>query len=501
MALLTKQQYEKIASEVRFCSEALIDGKFVKATSGKTFKTENPATGKTLAEITACDEKDVEIAVKAARKAFEDGRWSRKNPRERKEILVRWASLIEQHVDELAVLETLDSGKPIRDNAQADVPETAGCIAWHAEAADKLEDTVTATGMENVSLVVREPIGVVAAILPWNFPLLMAAWKLGPILASGNTVVLKPAKLTTLSMLRIAELSQEAGLPAGVLNVLPGSGRAVGETLALHQDVDLITFTGSTAVGRKLLGYSGQSNLKRVLLELGGKNPCVVMPDIADLDRAAEQAAAAVFWNMGENCSSNSRLIVHQDIKEKFVAKLLEKTKDWTVGNPLDPQYLLGSMIEKAHMETVLGYIAKGKAEKATLICGGNQILQETGGYFIEPTIFDNVTPEMTINREEIFGPVLAVLSCSSEEEAIAMANDTEYGLHASLWSDNVNQVHRMARSIRAGTVSVNCFSEGDFGTPFGGFKQSGFFGRDKSLWASRQYTELKTIWMAVTQD
>ena len=380
-------------------------------------------------------------------------------------------------------------------------PETADCFAWYAEAADKLEDSVTATGPDTVSLVVREPVGVVAAIVPWNFPLLMAAWKLAPILASGNSAILKPAKLTTLSMLRVAELAQEAGIPDGVLNVLPGSGVEVGKILALHPDVDLVTFTGSTEVGRKLLAYSGQSNIKRVLLELGGKNPCIVMSEIADLDTAAEQAAAAVFWNMGENCSSNSRLIVHQDIKDEFMVKLLEKTRYWTVGNPLDPKFPLGSMIEKPHMKSVLGYIAKGRAECARLTCGGNQILQETGGYFLEPTIFDNVTPDMTISREEIFGPVLAVLTCKDEAEAIAMANDTDHGLHASLWSDNVNQVHRMARAIRAGTVSVNCFSEGDFGTPFGGFKQSGFFGRDKSLWASRQYTELKTIWMAITRD
>ena len=501
MALLTKEQYETIAGGLRFYSEAFIDGKFVKAASGQTFTTENPATGKPLAEITACDEKDVEKAVQAARRAFVDGRWSRKSPGERKEVLIRWASLIEQNADELAVLETLDSGKPIHDTAQADIPETAGCIAWHAEAADKLEDTMTATGPGNVSLVVREPVGVVAAILPWNFPLLMAAWKLGPILASGNSVVLKPSELTTLSMLRAAELAQEAGLPDGVLNVLTGFGPTVGEPMALHMDVDLLTFTGSTEVGRRLLGLSGQSNIKRVLLEMGGKNPCVVMPEIADLDTAAEQAAAAVFWNMGENCSSNSRLILHKDIKDTFMPRLLEKAEAWTVGNPLDPQFPLGSMIEKSHMEKVLGYIARGKADGAKLIYGGRQIRQETGGYFVEPTIFDNVTPGMTIAREEIFGPVLAVLTCNSEAEAIAMANDTVYGLHASIWSDNFNQVHRMARAIRAGTVSVNCFSEGDFGTPFGGFKQSGFFGRDKSLWASRQYSELKTIWMAITPE
>jgi len=498
MALLTKAQYEKIAASLRFCEKALIDGQLVTAASGKTFTTENPATGQPLTEITACGEKDVDKAVKAARAAFEDRRWAGMAPAERKEILVTFAGLINQHLDELAVLEALDSGKPIHDTAQADVPETAGCIAWFAEAADKLEDGITATGPENVSLVVREPVGVVGAILPWNFPLLMGAWKLGPILATGNSVVLKPAKLTSLSMLRVAELAQEAGIPAGVLNILPGSGATVGQAMALHPDIDLITFTGSTAVGRTLLERSGQSNLKRVLLELGGKNPCVVMADVADLDTAAEQAVAAVFWNMGENCSSNSRLIVHRDIKQRFMEKVLEKTRDWQVGNPLDPQFLLGSMIEKPHMDTVLSYIAKGKAEGAELLCGGNRILQETGGYFIEPTIFDQVTPDMTIAKEEIFGPVLAVLTCKDEEEAVRMANDTEYGLHASLWSDNVNQVHRMSRAIRAGTISVNCFSEGDFGTPFGGFKQSGFFGRDKSLWASRQYTELKTIWMAV---
>jgi gamma-glutamyl-gamma-aminobutyraldehyde dehydrogenase len=498
MALLSKDQYDKIASSVQFRTKALINGKLCDSVSGNKFVTENPATGKPIAEITSCSAADVDLAVAAARASFEDGRWSQMEPSERKSILQKFSELIMENHDELAVLEVLDSGRPIQDIATVDVEETAGCIAWHAEAADKLEDSVTPTGKGNVAMVIREPVGVVGAILPWNFPLLMGAWKLGPILATGNSVVLKPAKLTSLSMLRMAELAGEAGIPDGVLNVLPGSGAVVGEAIGRHPDIDLITFTGSTAVGRQLLEYSGQSNLKRVLMELGGKNPCVVMPDISDIDLAAEEAAAAVFWNMGENCSSNSRLIIHEDIKDKFLAKVIEKTAEWTVGAPMDPRFKLGSMIEKAHMESVLRHIANGKAEGARLVLGGNQIMKESGGYFLEPTIFDGVTGNMSIAKEEIFGPVLSVLTCKSEEEAIKMANDTVYGLHASVWSDNINQVNRLSRGIKAGTISVNCFSEGDFTTPFGGYKQSGFFGRDKSVWANRQYTELKTIWTAI---
>lgn len=498
MGMLTKAQYQEIAGKIRYSTGALIDGRMTRSLSGNMFTSYNPATGMKITEITSCGASDVDLAVTAARKAFQDGRWSKKTPVQRKEVMLRFCALIRENEYELAVLESLDSGKPIRDTAQIDVPETANCIAWHAEAADKLEDQMTAAGSNVVSMIVREPIGVVGAILPWNFPMMMAAWKLGPILATGNSVVVKPAQLTSLTMLRMAELAMEAGIPEGVLNVVPGSGKNVGEVIALHPDIDLITFTGSTVVGRTLLENSGKSNLKRVLLELGGKNPCVVMPNVADLDTAAEEAAMAAFWNMGENCSANSRIIVHKDIKDRFLEKFIEKTKDWTVGDPLDPQFKLGAIIEKAHMESILNDISIAGKEGARLVCGGNRILQETGGYFIEPTVFDNVTPDMTIARKEIFGPVVAVMACSNEEEAIRMANDTEYGLHASVWSDDVNQVHRMARAIRAGTISVNCFSEGDMTTPFGGFKQSGFFSRDKSLWANRQYTELKTIWMTI---
>ncbi|HWQ42572.1 MAG TPA: aldehyde dehydrogenase [Desulfosporosinus sp.] len=498
MELLTKEEYKKIAENIRFCTDALIDGKMVKSLSGNTFTTENPATGEKLTDITSCDASDVDLAVNAARKAFNDKRWAGLAPSDRKKILIKMSNLILEHKDELAVLESLDSGRPIYDIAQSDVVETAECITWHAEAADKLEDQITASSPDIVSMIVREPIGVVAALLPWNFPMLMAAWKLGPILASGNSVIVKPSRLTTLSMLRVAELAMEAGIPDGVLNVVTGSGTVVGEAIARHPDINLITFTGSTAVGRTLLENSGKSNLKRVLLELGGKNPCIVMPNILDFDVAAEEIAKAAFWNMGENCSANSRLIVHKDIKDALLEAVIEKTKEWTVGDPLDPQFRLGSMIEKSHLEKVLGYIETAKSEGATLKYGGRRILKETGGYYVEPTIFDNVTPDMTIAKEEIFGPVLGVMTFSDEEEAIRMANDTEYGLHASLWSNDVNEVHRISKAIQAGTISVNCFSEGDMGTPFGGFKQSGFLGRDKSLWANRQYTEMKTIWMKI---
>lgn len=492
----SREYYEKIAENLEFQTKAFINGEFVDSSDGSTFETVNPATGQVLAEIACCNLEDVESAEKAARVAFMDGRWSKLNPADRKEILIRFAHLIRMHQDELAVMESLDSGKPIYDTANGDVPETAMTFQWHAEAIDKLEDTITAGDTEHLSLVVREPLGVVAAILPWNFPMQMAAWKLAPILASGNSVIVKPAKLTSLTMLKMAEFAKEAGIPDGVLNVLPGSGSLIGNALGMHQDIECVTFTGSTAVGKQLLELSGKTNAKRVFLEMGGKNPCIIMPDVKDLDYAAEQAVNAVFWNMGENCTSNSRLFVHSSIKKEFVKKVVEKTLELKMGNPLDPENNLGALIEPGHMETVLNYIETGKNEGAELLCGGGQILKETGGNYIAPTVFDNVTPDMRIAREEIFGPVLAILSFETEEEVICLANDTEYGLQASLFTDDVQTAHRMARALRAGTVSVNCYSEGDIGTPFGGFKQSGFFSRDKSLWANRQYTELKTIWM-----
>jgi gamma-glutamyl-gamma-aminobutyraldehyde dehydrogenase len=483
-------------AKLKFRTEAFIDGKFVKAQSGKTFITENPATGKPLARIAACDTADVDRAVRAARRAFERGDWSRQKPGDRKKLLLRFADLLEAHAGELALLDTLEAGKPIGDCATMDIPDTIHCIRWHAEAIDKLYDHVSPTGPENLALILREPLGVVGCVVPWNFPAQMAAWKIGPALATGNSVVLKPAELTSLSALRMAELAAEAGLPAGVFNVVPGYGPTAGQAIGRHMDVNMVAFTGSTEVGRLFLKYSAESNLKRIILECGGKSPQVVLADAPDLDLVANNAVGAAFWNMGENCSCGSRLIVHKKLKDDLVARVAKLARTWKVGDPLDPGNRLGSMIEMPHLEKVLGYIEAGQAEGARLVMGGRRILERTGGYFVEVTIFDEVTNQMRIAREEIFGPVLSVIPFSTEEQAVAMANDTNYGLAASLYTRDLNTAHRVARAIRAGTVSVNCFSEGDITTPFGGFKESGFAGRDKSAWAHEQYTELKTIWM-----
>jgi gamma-glutamyl-gamma-aminobutyraldehyde dehydrogenase len=483
------------AAKLKFRTRAFIDGQFVNAASGQTYDSINPATGKPLAKIASCDSADVDRAVAAARRSFEKGVWAKRSPTERKRLLLHFADLLEKNLDELALLDSLDAGKPITDCLTMDVPDTVHCFRWHAEIADKEYDKVAPTGPGNLAMIVREPLGVVGAILPWNFPIQMAAWKLGPILSTGNSVVVKPARQTSLSALRLAEIAAEAGLPEGVLNVVPGNGSVIGAALCRHKDVDAVAFTGSTDVGRQLLNYSAESNLKRVLLELGGKNPQVVLEDAGDLDYVARQVVNCVFWNMGENCSSGSRLLVHRKLKDKLLPRLLEASKEWIVGDPLDPATKIGPMIEESHLKKVLGYIEIGKSEGAKLVLGGGRALPGSGGYFVQATIFDQVKPSMRIAREEIFGPVLSVLTFDTEEQAIAMANDTSYGLTASLYSQDISRANRVARALRAGTVSINCFSEGDASTPFGGFKQSGFFGRDKSVFAHYQYTELKTIW------
>jgi len=482
--------------KLNFQTKAIIAGRSMDAVSGKTFETLNPANGKILAKIARCEKADADIAVEAARNAFENGPWPKMSPAERKVILQRFATLIEAHTDELAELEAIEAGKPISDCIEIDLPETVGTIRWHAEAADKIYDQLSPSGSGVVSMIVREPIGVVAAILPWNFPLMMAAWKLGPILAEGNTVILKPAEQTSMSTIRLAQLATEAGIPDGVINVVPGFGEEVGKALGEHMGIDCVGFTGSTEIGRMFLRYSADSNLKRVLLECGGKNPLVVMPDAADLDVVADHAANSIFWNMGENCSSNSRVLIHSSLKAEFIELLLERTRDWVIADPLDSACRLGPLIEEDHMKKVLSHIEKAKKEGAKLICGGNRVMTESGGYFVEPTIFDEVSPKMSIAKEEIFGPVLAILTFETPEEGIAMANDTEYGLTASVFSASNKTAHNAARQIRAGTVSVNCYGEGDISTPFGGFGLSGFGGRDKSLAAHDQYCELKTIWM-----
>ncbi|MER9332818.1 aldehyde dehydrogenase [Mesorhizobium sp. M0293] len=490
--LLTHEEYAALAAKIEFPTQAFIDGSFRPAISGKTFDTTNPATGKVLGKVAACAAEDVDFAVQKARDAFEDGRWSRLHPTARKQILLRMAKLIKRNARELAVLESLDSGKTIYDCENVDVPETIHCLQWHAELIDKIYDQVSPTSDNHIAMIVREPIGVVGLVLPWNFPLLMLAWKIGPALAAGNSVIVKPAKETTLTALRIAEFAMEAGVPAGVFNVLPGGGAEVGEPLGRHMDVDMVSFTGSTATGRRFPQYSADSNLKEVTLEMGGKNPAVVLDDAENLDRVAAHIVNGAFWNMGENCSAASRLIVQRGIKDELMKRVVAHAREWPMGDPLNPENRVGALVSKAHFDKVCSYFEKGQK----VLLGG-----KAKDGFVEPTIIDVTDTSSRIVREEVFGPVLSVLTVASFEEAIALANDTEYGLAASIFTSNVKRALRGARAIRAGTVTVNSFGEGDITTPFGGFKSSGFGGRDNGIHAHDQYTRIKTIWVDLTDD
>ncbi|WP_350334020.1 aldehyde dehydrogenase [Coralliovum pocilloporae] len=490
--LLTREEYASIAAGLTLPVNSFVDGSFRPAQSGKTFASVNPATGDELAEIAACDSSDVDFAVQKARESFDDGRWRCLHPSERKDVLIRLCKLITRNRRELAVLESLDSGKPIQDCETIDIPEVIHTIKWHAEAIDKLYDQTAPAGDDAVAMIVREPIGVVACVLPWNFPLLMMAWKIGPALAAGCSVIVKPAEQTSLTALRLAELAMEAGIPRGVLNVVTGHGPDVGQPLGLHMDVDMVSFTGSTETGRRFLRYAADSNLKKVVLECGGKNPCVVLDDAEDLDLVAEQVVSGAFWNMGENCSAASRLIVHENIKEELLKRVVAHAREWRMGDPLDPANRMGALVDQEHFTKVCSYLEKGPSEGAEVVLGGSSV----DGAYVEPTIFDNVGSDAAVLREEIFGPVLSVVTVKSFDEAIQIANDTEYGLAASVFTANAKRALRAARSIRAGTVTVNCFGEGDISTPFGGYKQSGFGGRDNSIHAHDQYTEMKTIWI-----
>ncbi|WP_412024419.1 aldehyde dehydrogenase [Burkholderia cepacia] len=495
--LLSASGYAALAARLRFPAEPFIDGAFRASRSGETFATVNPATDAVLAHIAACNAADVDIAVANAKHAFEDGRWRKLPPASRKAVLLKFADLLERHAHELATMESLDSGKPIRECQNTDVPETIHTIRWHAELIDKIYDNTAPVGSNALALVVREPIGVVGLVLPWNFPLLMLAWKIGPSLAAGCSIVVKPAKETTLTALRVAELAHEAGVPAGVFNVLPGGGEEVGEPLGRHADVDMVSFTGSTDTGRKFLKYSAESNLKRIVLECGGKNPAVVLPDTPDLDAVAQHIVNGAFWNMGENCSASSRLIVHADIKDELLQRIGVHMHEWKMGDPLAPEHRIGAMVSKAHFEKVRSYLAQVDREHLRVAFGG----KTDGGIFVEPTVVDGVSPQSRLFREEIFGPVLSVTTFIDIAEAIALANDSVYGLAASVYTSNLNHAIRLSREIRAGVVTVNCFGEGDVTTPFGGYKESGFGGRDKSVWAHDQYTEIKTIWIDVPAD
>lgn len=485
------------AKALRIDGRCVIDGERRAALSGETFECLSPIDGRSLGAVARGREADVDAAVRAARAAFDDGRWADKAPAQRKRVLQKFADKILAAKDELALLETLDMGKPIQYALSVDVPSTARCIQWYAEAVDKVYDEIAPTPRSGLALITREPMGVIGAIVPWNYPMIMAAWKLGPALAAGNSVVLKPSEKSPLTALRLAELAVEAGLPPGVFNVVPGYGQEAGEALALHMEVDAIGFTGSTRTGRRMYEYAGRSNLKRVYNELGGKSAFVVFDDFADVARAAKTVAGSMFFNQGESCNAPSRVFVHERIAEQFVAIVAAEAPAYAPADPLDAKTVMGALVDDTQLKTVMGYIDAGASEGARIAAGGRRVRADTGGFYVEPTVFDGVANTMKIAREEIFGPVMSVIRFSDEAEAVKMANDSSYGLQASVWSDNINRAHRVARRLRAGTVHVNQYDEDDITVPFGGYKQSGN-GRDKSLHAFDKYTELKTTWIRI---
>ncbi|MCM2477290.1 aldehyde dehydrogenase [Rhizobium sp. CG5] len=484
------------ADAIRPEGRAFIHGRYLPAASGKTFDCINPATGKTIAQVASCATSDVDAAVKSARKAFDTGTWSQCDPSERRKSLIRLADLIEGAREELALLETLDTGKLLRDSLTLDIPGSADVFRFFGEACDKLLDEAVPAGSEALATITREPVGIVGAVVPWNFPLKMAAWKCAPALAAGNSVILKPAEQSPLTAIRIAALAVEAGIPEGVFNVLPGFGPEVGAPIGLHCDIDCVGFTGSTEIGKRFMTYAGRSNMKRIWLECGGKSAFVVFPDCKDLKAAAQAAAAGIFFNQGEVCSATSRLFVHEDITKELTPLLLEAAMAYQPGNPLDQASGMGAMISEEQTQRVLGYIEKGRGE-ADILIGGHRILQETGGSFIAPTIFNGVSAQAVIATDEIFGPVLSVIPFKTEAEVVAAANSSIYGLGASVWTNDLDRAIRLSRAMHVGSVSINTVDHVDLRTPFGGVKQSGN-GRDLSLHAFDKYCDLKTTWIAL---
>jgi aldehyde dehydrogenase (NAD+)/gamma-glutamyl-gamma-aminobutyraldehyde dehydrogenase len=489
--------FHALAGRLALPRHAFIDGALVPAAGGRTFVNLNPGTGAVLGEVSHCDAADVDTAVRAARRAFDGGVWSRAAPEHRKSVLLRLAELVRAHAEELAVLECIDSGKTISDCLNEIGHEVPTFFQWYAELIDKSFGRVAPTGETALALIVKEPIGVVGMVLPWNFPLLMAAWKLAPALAAGCSAIVKPAEQTPLSTIRLAELALEAGVPPGVLNVLPGYGETTGQAIGRHPDIDAVSFTGSTEVGALFLHYAADSNMKTIGLEMGGKSPLIVLDDAVIDDEFVSSVVMAACWNGGQNCSANMRQIVHRARQEEFLSRVQARMESLVVGDPLDPATEIGSMISAEHRARVLGYVGSGKAEGARLVTGGDAV-PECRGFFVMPTLFDGVTPEMTIAREEIFGPVLGVMSCASPEEALRIASDSEYGLHATIFTRDVNRAISLARRLRCGTVAINKFTEGDVKTPFGGYRKSGSLARDNGVEAMDQYLQTKTIWFDV---
>ena len=474
-------------------TDLFIDGTFVPAASGKRFATTNPATAEPIADVAEAGREDLDRAVAAALQAFESGPWAAMKPRQRGRVLMRAADLLASRADEFGRVETLDNGKPIFESAKIDMPAAAECLSYFGEYADKLYGDTFPGRKDAFLLTLREPVGVVGAITPWNFPLLQAMWKIAPALALGNAVVLKPASVTPLTALMFAELLTEAGLPPGAFNVIPGPGAVVGQAMAQHPGIDKISFTGETETGKSIL-RAAAGTVKRVSMELGGKSPNVVFAD-ADLDAAAKGAINAIFYGKGELCSAGSRLLVEESAHDALMEKVVERAKKMAPGDPLDPKTRLGSLVSEKQRESVARYVESGRREGARLVAGGNAASVNGKGAFFEATVFDAVTPEMTIAREEIFGPVLATLTFRNEEEAIAVGNSTIYGLAAAVWTRDVKKALRAAKALKAGTVWVNAYNFYDPGLPFGGYKESGF-GRERGHYALEEYTQVKSIWI-----
>ncbi len=478
-------------------TETFIDGQFVPAADGRTFPDISPRDGSLIAEVARGSSEDIDRAVRAARRTFEDGGWATCDPLQRKRVLLRLAELIDEHADELAHLESTDVGHPIGDAHRVDVPGARNCFAWYAEAIDKVYGEIAPTGADALALIGRESIGVVGAVVPWNYPLIVTAWKLAPALAAGNSVVLKPAEQSPLTALALAELAAEAGVPAGVLNVIPGYGEDAGEPLGRHPDVDKVTFTGSVEVGRRFLVYAGQSNGKAVSLELGGKSPHVVLADVADLEAAAQAIGWGIFYNNGQTCHAGSRVIVHDAIADELTERLIAFARTLTPADPALPDTALGALVSDEHLAGVLNRVERAAEAGVRVLTGGSRAEPVPGGAYMLPTVLEAPNPDDPIIQEEVFGPVLALQRAATLEDAIALANGTDYGLAAAIWSSNITTAHRTARRLRAGTVWVNTFDVSSLMTPFGGFKQSGH-GRDRSLHALDAYTQLKTTWVAL---
>lgn len=494
MSYHSLEEWQTLAGKLKPHHQLFINGRFEDANSGKCFSSINPANQSVLAEVAAGDATDIDRAVTAARAAFNKGVWSEETPQNRKSVLLKLADLIRVNLDELALLDSMDMGKPVEDAAAVDVPGSAAFFQWYAEAIDKIYDEIAPTGKGNLALITKEPLGVVGAVVPWNFPLDMATWKGAAALAAGNSVVLKPAEQSPLSALRLAELAMEAGLPEGVFNVVTGFGETAGKALGLHGDVDCLAFTGSTPIGKMFQQYAGQSNMKQVWLETGGKSPNLVFADADDLDAAASMAAFGIFFNQGEVCSANSRLLVERSIYKEFLDRMISHAAAHQPGDPLNPSSKMGAIVSKEQHDRIMSMIEEGRGY-AECVTGGNAMQVDGKGYFVEPTIFNDVPPASQLAKEEIFGPVLSVIPFDSEDEAVAMANDSIYGLAASVWTGSLSRAHRVSRRLHAGTVSVNTVDALSPMTPFGGFKQSGY-GRDLSLHALDKYTALKTTWI-----